>query len=160
MGFEVRRVKGGSYEIVGLEAFIEERIAALLERPGRPGKGRKRSKGGRGAASAGPGPEAIVQELEAVRSNHPHGKVLAEIGTERDQLLRSLVPLYLARGTPLAVSSGAISRYWALHGVSFAAPNAAKALRQYRGYAKRTARGVSITPKGVQYVEGLLRAAR
>jgi hypothetical protein len=40
--------------------------------------------------------------------------------------------------------------------VKFAAPNAAKVLREHAGYARRTAKGPRISAAGVKYVEAAL----
>ena len=63
--------------------------------------------------------------------------------------------LYVAKGA-FEVSSGTASKFWAKNGVSFAAPNVAKALREHVGYARRTAKGPQITPNGIKYVEQAL----
>ena len=44
-------------------------------------------------------------------------------------------------------------------GVTYAAPNAAKALRLHSGYAQDTKKGKAITPRGIQYVEEALKRA-
>lgn len=72
--------------------------------------------------------------------------------------MRSLIPLYLARSldAELEVTSGTTSRFWGELGVTYAAPNAAKALRLHGGYAQDTQKGKAITARGVQYVEEML----
>jgi hypothetical protein len=100
-------------------------------------------------------PEALDVVLAALAAS-PKKAQLVKAGKQKDQLLRSLIPLYLARGTPAEVSSGVTSKFWAKHGVTYAAPNAAKALREHEGYAKRTKTGPQITPQGVKYVEAAL----
>ena len=70
-------------------------------------------------------------------------------------LIASLIPLYVGRGV-IEVSSGLTSKFWAKHGVTYAAPNVAKALREHVGYARRTAKGPQITPNGIKYVEQAL----
>ena len=65
----------------------------------------------------------------------------------------------VARG--VEVSSGTTSKFWAEHGVSYAAPNVAKALREHVGYARRSAKGgPQITPNGIKYVEQALSGKR
>ncbi|MCA3016119.1 MAG: hypothetical protein INH41_27365, partial [Myxococcaceae bacterium] len=85
---------------------------------------------------------------------------LIKAGKQKDQLLRSLIPLYLTQRTPVEVSSGVTSRFWARFGVTYAAPNAAKALREHPGYARRTRVGNRITPNGVKYVDAALAGAK
>jgi hypothetical protein len=104
----------------------------------------------RGASKAAP--EAVNRLVEALRA-HPNQKGIVTAGQQKDQLLRSLIPLYLARSLDLEVTSGTTSRFWEELGVSYAAPNAAKALRTHTGYAQETKKGRAITAKGVKYVE-------
>lgn len=97
--------------------------------------------------------EAVKQLVDALQA-HPQQKGLVSAGQQqKDQLLRSLIPLYLARSLGLEVTSGTTSRFWSKFGVSYAAPNAAKALRIHTGYASDTKKGRAITAKGVRYVE-------
>jgi hypothetical protein len=91
----------------------------------------------------------LIEALEA----HPKRSGLVKAGRAKDQLLRSLIPLYLAQQLSVPVSSGTTSRFWAKQGVKYAAPNAAKALREHEGYARRTSTGPRITAVGVKYVE-------
>jgi hypothetical protein len=99
--------------------------------------------------------DPLTQLLAALEA-HPKRSSLVKAGREKDQLLRSLIPLYLAQPLLVEVSSGTTSRFWAKQGVKYAAPNAAKALREHEGYSKRTATGPRITPTGVKYVEAAL----
>lgn len=75
-----------------------------------------------------------------------------------DQLLRALVPLFLAEtvqtvgGGPVRITSGDISRFWSAFGVWLSPSNAAKALLWHIGYSRHTRRGRRITPNGVRYV--------
>ena len=103
--------------------------------------------------------DAVVAQLEAALAAHPEARALARAGKQKDQLLRALVPLYLVKGRKLEVSSGATSKFWAAHGVTFAAPNAAKALREHKGFSRRTAQGLVIEARGVAYVEKALAGA-
>ncbi len=115
------------------------------------------------AASAVPAPRArkpaepVAQLLQALEA-HPQRAAILRAGKSKDQLLRSLIPLYLAQGLDVDVTSGTVTKLWARHGVKFAAPNAAKALREHEGYARRTSAGPLITPNGVKYVEDALSA--
>lgn len=99
--------------------------------------------------------ESVKRVAEALQS-HPRHKDLVAAGQEKDQLLRSLIPLYLARSVGVEVTSGTTSRFWSQLGVSYAAPNAAKALRIHTGYASETKKGRTITAKGIRYVEDAL----
>lgn len=175
MAFLARKTKKGLFEIIGLEKFIETHMAELKHalakkvngagsdaasakvsrkkvstRPVTPASKLKLSR------SAMPQPSSVDHLLHAL-DTHPRKKNLVKAGKKKDQLLRSLIPLYLARKLPVEVSSGATSRFWAMHGIKYKAPNAAKALRTHPGHTKRTAKGPQITPKGVAYVEKALR---
>lgn len=113
------------------------------------------------AAAKAPVAEAKADPLAEVLGAldaHPKKAALVKAGKEKDQLLRSLIPLYVAQKLDVEVSSGVASKFWAKHGVTFAAPNAAKVLREHAGYAKRTAKGPRISPAGVKYVEAALGA--
>jgi hypothetical protein len=104
--------------------------------------------------------QAVTQLVDALKG-HPQQKDLVTAGQQqKDQLLRSLIPLYLARALNLEVTSGTTSRFWGTFGVSYAAPNAAKALRMNTGYAQETRKGKAITSKGVRYVEQALKQIR
>jgi hypothetical protein len=108
-------------------------------------------------AAVGPDPlEVVLAALDA----HPKKAALIKAGKQKDQLLRSLIPLYVAQKLDVEVTSGVASKLWARHGVTFAAPNAAKVLREHAGYAKRNAKGVQITPAGVKYVEDALAGSK
>jgi hypothetical protein len=104
------------------------------------------------AADGGDPLTAVLAALDA-RANKAD---LIDAGKQKDQLLRSLIPLYVAQGLEVEVSSGVASKFWAKHGVKFAAPNAAKVLREHAGYAKRTPKGPRISAAGVKYVEAAL----
>ncbi|WNG46951.1 hypothetical protein F0U60_24585 [Archangium minus] len=93
--------------------------------------------------------------MDALRA-HPKQEVLVAAGRQKDQLLRSLIPLYLARALDVEVTSGTTSRFWGELGVTYAAPNAAKALRLHTGFAQDTKKGKAITSKGIKYVESAL----
>lgn len=148
-------------EFAVLRAFIEARFAELkaeLKRVvGQPV---------RVAAPAKPVAKPMVRArtdagtqsalLGALKS-HKRGKDLVKAGKQPDQLLRSLIPLYLAREAKgVEVNSGAISAFWKAQGVKYAGPNAAKALRGHIGHANKAGKGWAITPNGVKYVESAL----
>jgi hypothetical protein len=99
---------------------------------------------------------ALVDALRA----HPRQEELLAAGRRKDQLLRSLIPLYLARSLALEVTSGTTSRFWSELGVTYAAPNAAKALRLNAGFTQDTPKGKALTPKGIKYVESALTQLR
>ncbi len=109
------------------------------------------------SVSNGNGGSAVEQLLAALHG-HPRQQELISAGKQKDQLVRSLIPLYLARSldADFEVTSGTTSRFWGELGVTYAAPNAAKALRLHGGYAQDTQKGKAITPRGVQYVEEML----
>ncbi|WP_253817336.1 hypothetical protein [Myxococcus xanthus] len=130
------------------------------KRTARPtAKVKKRARPAKKAASpaTGNGGTAVDQLLSALRS-HPRQQDFISAGKQKDQLVRSLIPLYLARSldAELEVTSGTTSRFWGELGVTYAAPNAAKALRLHGGYAQDTQKGKAITARGVQYVEEML----
>ncbi len=148
--FKARKLKKGLFEILGLEEFIEAKLQALKktvapvkQAPARPA-----------SREATP-----FDKLVAAMEKHPRRADLVRAGKEKDQLLRSLVPLYLARNLGIEVNSGLISRFWKHYGVKYAPPNAAKALRMHVGYARQTKAGRQITPNGVKYVEAALERA-
>ncbi len=124
---------------------------------GKPKKGGKAAKAPARPRARKPGRAVAVDPLaalEAAFEAHPHHEALLAAGRRRDQLLRSLIPLYVGR--ELQVSSGTTSRFWAKHGVTYAAPNVAKALRLHPGNTRRTPKGPRITPAGIKYVENAL----
>jgi hypothetical protein len=162
-GFKARKLKKGLFEVVGLEAYIEKKFAELKKaltfaamgtRPTRTAAKAPKARGQ--VKTEGP----LAQVISAL-NKHPRKANLIRVGREeKDQLLRSLVPLYVARQLNLEITSGMISRFWKMHGVSYAAPNAAKALREHVGYARATRTGRQITPNGVKYVDqAILRRA-
>jgi hypothetical protein len=101
---------------------------------------------------------ALSVLVEALKS-HPQQKSIVSAGQQKDQLLRSLIPLYLARSLDVEVTSGTTSKFWSKLGVTYAAPNAAKALRTHTGYAAETKKGRAITAKGIKYVEQAIAKA-
>ena len=94
-------------------------------------------------------------QLDAALEASGKKAAVLKAGKQKDQLLRALLPLYLSKGE-FEVTSGTTSKFWSKNGVSFAAPNVAKALREHAGYARRTAKGAQLTPNGVKYVEAAL----
>lgn len=166
MAFKASRAKSGLFEIHGLEAFIEKKIAELKRAFGvSPVKAAPKKAAKAAPRKAAPAKKAAVStkdplaQVLASLETHPKKAGLIKAGKQKDQLLRSLIPLYVARGA-VEVSSGTTSKFWAKHGVVYAAPNVAKALREHVGYARRTAKGPQITPNGVKYVEQALSGKR
>ncbi|MDP2269261.1 MAG: hypothetical protein Q8N23_01945 [Archangium sp.] len=162
MAFKASKAKSGLFEIHGLESFIEKKFAELKKAFGvetaAPKKSAAAPKARKAAAPAKKTASAKADPLAQILANldaHPKKANLIKAGKQKDQLLRSLIPLYVARGT-VEVSSGITSKFWAKHGITYAAPNVAKALREHVGYARRTAKGPQITPNGVKYVEQAL----
>lgn len=184
MAFKASKGKSGLFEIHGLEAFIEKKFTevrnalglgqktaakpAAVAKPAAPAPvakpapvkkaaAPKKAKAVKPAASASASSDAepldaLLKAFEA----HPKKAALIKGGKQKDQLLRALIPLYVGSKSGLDVSSGTTSKFWLKHGVKFAAPNAAKALREHEGFSKRTAKGVQISPTGVKYVETAL----
>lgn len=181
MAFKASKGKSGLFEIHGLEAFIEKKFtevrnalglgqkaaakpapaAAPVAKPAPVAKAApvkkaaapKKAKAVKAAASSDGEPlDALLKAFES----HPKKAALIKGGKQKDQLLRALIPLYVGSKAGLDVSSGTTSKFWLKHGVKFAAPNAAKALREHEGFSKRTAKGVQISPTGVKYVETAL----
>lgn len=162
MSFKARMLKGGFFEILGLEKFLREKLEAIqrASRLGPPSKKTKRKiLSVRSMKIAGPSVPSVLDLLVSALESHPRRVELVKAGRKPDQLLRSLIPLYLVRKGD-GVSSGVTSKFWQLHGVKYAAPNAAKALREHRGYAKNYRGGRQITPIGVRYVESSLKAKK
>lgn len=146
MKFKARMHKGGFIEIVGLEEYLKK----ALKTPAAGGKGSK----GKSAKKAEP--SGALEKVLAAWNSHPKKHAFAKAGKLKDQLLRSLIPLYLVRKHDLEITSGVMSKFWGKHGVKYQAPNAAKALREHVGYARQTKTGRQITPNGVRYVEAAI----
>lgn len=166
MAFKAQQVKKGFFDIHGIEDFVERKVHEVLKALGFAGKtpAPKAAPVKKAVTKkAAPAPKAVKVEtddalavvLSALESNSKKA-ALIKAGKQKDQLLRSLIPLYIARSSSAEVSSGVTSKFWAKHGVKYAAPNAAKALREHTGYSKRTKNGNQITPNGVKYVEAAL----
>lgn len=150
---KARKLKNGLFEILGLDKFIASKLAQL--RRGAGVKAKRRAQ--RAVAPARRGPEQPLGQIVEALARHPRRRELLKAKHE-NQLLRSLVPLYLARNLNVEINSGIISRFWKLHGVSYASPNAAKALRQHVGFARVKGSGREITPNGIRLVEDKLLA--
>ncbi len=166
---KLRKLKG---ELFGLESYLEKKLSqlkgALASKPAvtakpvefKPLKGKagakapKKVKPTKAAKASKTDPSLAA--LNDALANHPRRADLVRAGSQKDQLLRSLVPLYLGRIANVEVNSGLISRFWKKQGVSYFASNAAKALREHVGYARATKTGRLITPNGVKYIESAL----
>jgi hypothetical protein len=163
MAFKASQSKSGLFEIHGLEAYLEKKIGELRKALG-IGGGTKKKAAAKAAKKSVKAPAAKVATdpyallLRAFDGNAKKA-ALVKLGKQKDQLLRALIPLYVARGQ-FEVTSGTTTRFWAKQGVSFAAPNVAKALREHVGYARRGKGGPTITPNGVKYVESALSAKK
>jgi len=185
VAFKAKQVKKGFFDIHGLEDFVERKVhevmtalglskkaAAAATKPApaakeasapakraAPAKKAPAKKRAKKAAAAKPAPADALGAVLAALDGNAKKAALVKAGKQKDQLLRSLIPLYVARELDAEVSSGVTSKFWAKFGVKYAAPNAAKALREHAGYARRTKNGNQITPNGVKYVEAALKAA-
>lgn len=166
MAFKASKGKSGLFEVHGIEEFLEKKLAELrkaLGLGGAPKKVAKKSKAKKPAANVKKPATAVpadpAAQLFKALDASPRKAALIKAGKQKDQLLRSLIPLYLSKGA-FEVTSGTTTRFWAKQGISFAAPNVAKALREHVGYARRTAKGAQITPNGVKYVEAALSSKK
>lgn len=109
-----------------------------------------------------------TQELRLVGAVNILGGVgskLVKAGKENvDQLLRALIPLYIASIVAhlrkAEITGGDVSRFWKQYQVGLSGPAAAKAWREHVGYSRRTKLGPMITPNGVKYVEVFMKAPR
>lgn len=164
MAFKASKLKSGLFEIHGLEAYFEQKVAELraalglkpvAKKPAPAPAAPKKKKAAPVKKAAAPAPAAAADplaQLVAAFEGHPKKAALIKAGKQKDQLLRALIPLYVSKAQ-FEVSSGTASKFWAKYGVTFAAPNVAKALREHVGFARRTAKGPQITPNGIKYVE-------
>jgi hypothetical protein len=166
MAFKAQQVKKGFFDIHGLEDFVERKVHDVMQALGlssKPLVAPKRTPVAKKVSVKKATPvkadaaDALGSVLTALEG-HELKDSLIKAGKQKDQLLRSLIPLYVARNLSAEVSSGVTSKFWAKFGVKYAAPNAAKALREHGGYSKRTKSGNQITPNGVKYVESALKA--
>lgn len=98
-------------------------------------------------------------QLERLLSSNPKAKKLIKAARSNvDNLLRALIPLYVALpASGVRVTSGGTSRLWAKHGVKISGPAVARALREHVGYARGTKAGPIITPNGLKYIEFALK---
>ncbi len=158
-----KNAKHQGFDLKQVEAFIEKKVHALMSawskgsaKTVKPAK--KLVPIAKQKISGASAPEPVDTLLKALES-HPRRAVLVKAGQkQKDQLLRSLIPLYIARKAgKVDVSSGVTSKFWSLHGVKFAAPNAAKVLREHKGFSKRGSQGPAITDAGVKYVENAIK---
>lgn len=164
MAFKASRSKSGLFEIHGIESYLEKKLGELRKALGIGGAKKKAvAKKATKKASAKKPAVAVASDplAQLTRALEVSGKkaALIKAGKQKDQLLRALIPLYLANGK-FEVTSGVSTRFWAKQGVSFAAPNVAKALREHVGYARRTAKGPQITPNGTKYVAEALNGSK
>lgn len=163
MAFKASRSKSGLFEIHGIESYLEKKLGELRKALGIGGAKKKAARKPAKKSSAKKPAVAVAADPLALltRALESSGKkaALIKAGKQKDQLLRALIPLYLANGK-FEVTSGISTRFWAKQGVSFAAPNVAKALREHVGYARRTAKGPQITPNGTKYVDAALTGSK
>ncbi len=169
MAFKASKAHKGFFEVHGLEEFIEKKFHDFKQALGmepKPGKktvaastpmkrAEKAVKSVKKAATK-MGDDVLGALTDALEA-HPKKASVVKLGKKKDQLLRALIPLYLGRNSKGEISSGVTSKFWAKHGVKFAAPNAAKALREHKGYATRSKAGTAISSNGVKYVEEALK---
>ncbi len=169
MPFKASKQSKGIFEIHGVEEFIEKKFHDFKQALGlepRPGKklispatpvkkAQKTIKEAKKAVTTMG--EDVLDTLSSALESHPNKAAVVKLGKKKDQLLRALVPLYLGRNAKGDISSGVTSKFWAKHGVKFAAPNAAKALREHKGFSTRSKKGVAISTTGVKYVEEALK---
>ena len=168
---KAKLLKSGLLQISGLEQLIDAKLAQFKKSIGvakpvavkpveyvRPVKSAAKKPVKKSAVKAkAPAVKDAFSVVMANLGKHPAKAQLIKAGTQPDQLLRSLIPLYLAQGSGVDVTSGVITKFWKKHGVKFAAPNAAKVLRQHVGYARQTKAGREITPNGIKYVEAAVQ---
>ncbi|MFP2901603.1 hypothetical protein [Corallococcus sp. 4LFB] len=140
-------------------AAAKKAPAAKKAAPAKKKSAAKKAPAAKKAATSSADSEDAVSVLETALRGHARQKDLVSAGKEKDQLLRSLIPLYLAKSLDVEVTSGTTSRFWSGLGVTYAAPNAAKALRLHAGYAQDSKKGKAITAKGIRYVEDALKQA-
>ena len=163
MAFKARKVKKGFFEVQGIEEFIDKKWRELDKKVEELrkslGLGKAAGKKAKKAPKAKK-PLTTLDKLFAAVEASPRRNELIKAGRQKDQLLRALIPLYVGRSVNAEISSGATSKFWSKYGVKFAAPNAAKALREHVGYARRTKNGPQITPNGVRYVDDAISGKR
>ncbi|NOK33235.1 hypothetical protein D7W79_27985 [Corallococcus exercitus] len=154
-----RKTAPKAKKAAGKKSAAKKAPAAKKAAPAKKKSAAKKAPAAKKAASSGGASEDAVSVLETALRGHARQKDLVSAGKEKDQLLRSLIPLYLAKALDVEVTSGTTSRFWSGLGVTYAAPNAAKALRLHAGYAQDSKKGKAITAKGIRYVEDALKQA-
>ncbi|GMU05853.1 hypothetical protein [Corallococcus caeni] len=154
-----RKTAPKAKKAAGKKSAAKKAPAAKKAAPAKKKSAAKKAPAAKKAATSGAASEDAVSVLETALRGHARQKDLVSAGKEKDQLLRSLIPLYLAKALDVEVTSGTTSRFWSGLGVTYAAPNAAKALRLHAGYAQDTKKGKAITAKGIRYVEDALAQA-
>jgi hypothetical protein len=98
-----------------------------------------------------------LSQLLVLLERHPkRAKLIKVAKATNDQLARALVPLYIAKGKGVEITSIVVSQFWKLHGNNFQAPRVAKAWREHVGYARNTRDGKQITPNGEKYLDVVL----
>ena len=113
MAFKARKLKGGFFEILGLEKFLRLKLeaierAARLQPPSK--KTARKIQSVRSMKIAGPAAPSVLDLLVSALEAHPRRQDLVKAGRKPDQLLRSLIPLYLVRKGD-GVSSGVTSKF-------------------------------------------------
>lgn len=93
-----------------------------------------------------------------MRASKAGPKLVKAAKKTNDNLLRALIPLYIARSVAVRVTSGGVSRFWNARGISISGPAVARAWREWVGYSRQTKTGPQITPNGVNYVNAALRS--
>ncbi len=169
MAFKASKAPKGFFEVHGLEEFIEKKFHDFKQALGlepKPGKKtvaaatpvKKAQKAAKTVKKAAEKVgDDVLGALSHALESHPKKDLVVKAGKKKDQLLRALIPLYLGRNAKGEISSGVTSKFWAKHGIKFAAPNAAKALREHKGYSTRSKSGTAISSNGVKYVEEALK---
>lgn len=98
-----------------------------------------------------------LSQLLALLERHPkRAKLIKVAKATNDQLARALVPLYIATGKGVEITSIVVSQFWKLQGHNFQAPRVAKAWREHVGYARNTRDGKQITTNGKKYIDVVL----
>lgn len=176
MAFKASKAPKGFFEVHGLEEFIEKKFHEFKQALGFEPKSIKKTlmvdappvsavmkpaqkvvKATKKTTQKTNDSEDVLGALTEALEAHPKKALVVKAGQKKDQLLRALIPLYLGRTAKGDISSGVTSKFWAKQGVKFAAPNAAKALREHKGFATRSKTGVAISSTGVKYVEEALK---
>ena len=132
MAFKAQQVKKGFFDIHGLEDFVERKVHDVMQALGLSGK--TPAKAAKKAAPVKkPAKTATAKKVAPVKAEsgdalgtvltaldgHAKKASLIKAGKQKDQLLRSLIPLYIARNVNAEVSSGVTSKFWAKFGVKY-----------------------------------------